>query len=403
MQRYGEELFYDGTTGRMIPSTIFVGNVYTMRLKHMVEDKWNARGEGRREQRTHQPTGGRGNQGGLRIGEMERDALIGHGITQFLRESLMKRSDGTVMTICNGCGTVPIYNEKEKFVVCSLCDGPVQFVGTTSSDFELLPTLKRSIMTTSKVEIPYSLEVLNKELATYMNMSMRMLTAKDIKQITKYKLQNLSKEQIKELLNKELEAKLLPDLYEPKVKEEEPKVSVTDEQLEKLGANSEILEEKDEEEEEVPKITVEEAKKIVDAHQATLNAVNSDKGDEQIYEDVDDISVVQSVVQSQPQQVPYVLMPLTAVAPPMAMVQSQIPNAPATLVVDTSRQAMEAQGFPEPNQIKTKSILKRPNSPSRFSKSAPQTGFTVNKLDNNISEASSVPSNTKVTIIKEGQ
>jgi hypothetical protein len=337
---------------------------------------------------------------------MERDALIGHGITQFLRESLMKRSDGTVMTLCNGCGTVPIYNEKENFVVCPLCDGPVQFVGTTSSDFELLPTLKRSIMTTSKVEIPYSLEVLNKELATYMNMSMRMLTAKDMKQITKYKLQNLSKDQIKELLNKELEPRLLPDLYEPKVKEEEPKVSVTDEQLEKLGANSEILEEKDEEEE-VPKISVEEAKKIVDAHQSSLqeakNAINSDKGDEQIYEDIDDISVVPSVVQSQPTQVPYVLMPLTAVAPPMAMVQSQIPNAPATLVVDTSRQAMEAQGFPEPNQIKTKSILKRPNSPSRFSKPAPQTGFTVNKLDNSISEASSVPSNTKVTIIKEGQ
>jgi hypothetical protein len=87
----------------------------------------------------------------------------------------------------------------------------------------------------------------------------------------------------------------------------------------------------------------------------------------------------------------------------MAMVQSQIPNAPATLVVDTSRQAMEAQGFPEQTQFRPKSILKRPNSPSRFSKSAPQTGFTVNKLDNVISEASSVPSNTKVTIIKEGQ
>lgn len=86
-----------------------------MRLKHMVQDKWNARAEGRREQRTHQPTGGRGNQGGLRIGEMERDALVGHGITSFLNESIMKRADGSSAIVCNGCGTIPIYNEKENF------------------------------------------------------------------------------------------------------------------------------------------------------------------------------------------------------------------------------------------------------------------------------------------------
>lgn len=90
-----------------------MGVVYGMRLKHMTEDKWNARGEGRREQRTHQPTGGRGNEGGLKIGEMERDAICAHGITSFIQESMMKRSDGTSFIVCNGCGTIPIYNERQ--------------------------------------------------------------------------------------------------------------------------------------------------------------------------------------------------------------------------------------------------------------------------------------------------
>jgi DNA-directed RNA polymerase beta subunit len=56
----------------------------------MVEDKWNARGEGRREQKTRLPTGGRGNQGGLRIGEMERDSLIAHSISYFIKETYNK-------------------------------------------------------------------------------------------------------------------------------------------------------------------------------------------------------------------------------------------------------------------------------------------------------------------------
>ena len=150
LHKYGEELMYDGTTGSMIPATMFVGTVYTMRLKHMVEDKWNARGEGRREIRTHQPTGGRGNQGGLRIGEMERDAITAHGISAFLRESFMKRADGASMIVCNGCGTVPIINPTEKFEICPLCSGPLQFIGETPTNLELVPTIKRSTSTFSK-------------------------------------------------------------------------------------------------------------------------------------------------------------------------------------------------------------------------------------------------------------
>jgi DNA-directed RNA polymerase II subunit RPB2 len=185
VERYGNEILYDGTSGVQIPSTIFIGQCYTMRLKHMTEDKWNARAEGRREQRTHQPTGGRGNEGGLRIGEMERDAIVGHGMTMFTRESIMKRGDGETFLICNGCGTIPIYNEAEDLYVCSLCDGPVQYSGKTVSTLELIPPTKRSLATFSKVEMPYVVKLLEQEMSTYMNLGMRFLTGKNVARLPK--------------------------------------------------------------------------------------------------------------------------------------------------------------------------------------------------------------------------
>jgi DNA-directed RNA polymerase II subunit RPB2 len=421
LQRYGEEILYDGTTGTMIPSTIFMGNVYTMRLKHMVEDKWNARGLGRREQRTHQPTGGRGNQGGLRIGEMERDALIGHGISNFLRESLMKRSDGSEILVCNGCGSVPIYNEKNSFYLCSLCDGPVQFVGDNISNFELLPTLKRSVASFSKVEIPYSLEVLNKELNTYMNIYLRFLTSKDITHLRKTKLRGLNEKEIKELLNTELVPRVLKDLYEPEIHTEIEEPKASEEQLAQLG-----VEEQDVEEEEaaasaapsatLPELIIKEAKK-------SLDAIMDDS-------DVDDITVEQSIVGSGPSQLQapiqqsvqlvqpsqmMMMMPVTAMptmVPAASLVQSQLPNAPPTLVVDTSPQAMMAQGLPSmAEEVRPRSILRRPNSPSRF-RSASPTGrtptptFSINKLDNgngsNMESGPPVSSSTRVNIVKEG-
>jgi DNA-directed RNA polymerase II subunit RPB2 len=185
MERYGNEILYDGTTGVQIPSAIFIGQCYTMRLKHMTEDKWNARGQGRREQRTHQPTGGRGNEGGLRIGEMERDAIVGHGISMFVRESIMKRGDGETFLVCNGCGTIPIYNESEKFYVCPLCDGPLEYSGKTVNTLELIPPVKRSLATFSKIEMPYVVKLLDQELSTYMNIGMRFLTNKNLERLPK--------------------------------------------------------------------------------------------------------------------------------------------------------------------------------------------------------------------------
>ena len=102
---YGSEVLYNGQTGEQMEVDIFVGPIYYQRLKQMVEDKINYRSTGPKKLLTHQPTQGRSNEGGMRIGEMERDGLISHGMSKFLHESLMDRSDGTTVQFDRERGT----------------------------------------------------------------------------------------------------------------------------------------------------------------------------------------------------------------------------------------------------------------------------------------------------------
>jgi hypothetical protein len=181
IQRQGEEIMYSGTTGKMFTTSVFIGPLYFMRLKHLTQDKINSRASGRKEIRTHQPTGGRGNEGGMRIGEMERDALVAHGVTDFLQESMMKRSDGTSFVVCNGCGTIPIYNPGQNLYVCPTCDGPLKFQGETADTLGLILPVKKSRATFSTIEVPYALKLLDQELTTFMNAGFRFVTARHMR------------------------------------------------------------------------------------------------------------------------------------------------------------------------------------------------------------------------------
>jgi DNA-directed RNA polymerase beta subunit len=92
---YGHEYMYNGQSGEMIQTEIFMGPTYYIRSKLMVDDKINYRTTGPKTMLTHQPTEGRADGGGLRIGEMERDIIVAHGMSKFMNESSMERSDGT--------------------------------------------------------------------------------------------------------------------------------------------------------------------------------------------------------------------------------------------------------------------------------------------------------------------
>ena len=94
MHRYGDEVLYSGFTGEQIRADVFIGPTFYFRLKHMVEDKINYRGRGPVATLTRQPVRGRAIEGGLRIGEMEKDVLLARGMTTFLREVYMDKSDG---------------------------------------------------------------------------------------------------------------------------------------------------------------------------------------------------------------------------------------------------------------------------------------------------------------------
>lgn len=137
---YGHEILYNGHTGEMMPVEIFMGPTYYLRLKHMVEDKINYTTRGPRKLLTHQPVEGRSNEGGLRIGEMERDALVSHGASKFLHESLMDRSDAAEVSF-----------DVENGVL------------------DARPDIK------TKLELPYSMNVFSKELEA-MHISMKLIS-----------------------------------------------------------------------------------------------------------------------------------------------------------------------------------------------------------------------------------
>jgi DNA-directed RNA polymerase I subunit RPA2 len=103
---HGNEPMYSGITGDEFEADIFMGVVYYQRLRHMVSDKYQVRATGAVHELTHQPVKGRKRAGGVRFGEMERDALLAHGVAFLARDRLMNCSDSHRAYVCAHCGSM---------------------------------------------------------------------------------------------------------------------------------------------------------------------------------------------------------------------------------------------------------------------------------------------------------
>jgi DNA-directed RNA polymerase II subunit RPB2 len=177
----GNQLLYNGMTGEQLGSDIYIGPTYYMRLKHMVKDKINYRARGPNTVLTHQPVQGRANDGGLRIGEMERDGVLAHGMSYFLNESFLVRGDEYYIAVCNKTGALSIYNESKNLFLSPMADGPINFINNPDGTINIKNVSKfgRSF---SILRVPYSLKLLIQELQV-MNVQMRIITDENVDQL----------------------------------------------------------------------------------------------------------------------------------------------------------------------------------------------------------------------------
>ena len=93
MEASGQVSLVDGRTGETFDRKVTVGNIYMMKLHHLVDDKIHARSIGPYSLVTQQPLGGKAQFGGQRFGEMEVWALEAYGAAYTLQEMLTVKSD----------------------------------------------------------------------------------------------------------------------------------------------------------------------------------------------------------------------------------------------------------------------------------------------------------------------
>jgi DNA-directed RNA polymerase II subunit RPB2 len=154
LEPQGNEILYNGFTGRQMETSIFMGPVYYQRLRHCSADKMHSRSSGPLVMLTRQPAEGRAREGGLRFGEMERDCVASHGVAEFTKERLMECSDLFRCWSCADCGLIAIVNPKDGIWICKGCGNTTNFAA---------------------IEIPYAYKLLLQELET-MCISSRIVT-----------------------------------------------------------------------------------------------------------------------------------------------------------------------------------------------------------------------------------
>ncbi|KAJ8601877.1 hypothetical protein CTAYLR_002701 [Chrysophaeum taylorii] len=157
----GKDMLYSGVSGEPLRAYIFMGPVFYQKLKHMVMDKMHARARGPRAQLTRQPTEGRSRDGGLRLGEMERDCLISYGAANLITERLMISSDAFDVYVCEKCGLL------------GYSTAPPDSERSTSTMHTSWCQNCRSDEFMARIRIPYACKLLFQELQS-MNVTPRL-------------------------------------------------------------------------------------------------------------------------------------------------------------------------------------------------------------------------------------
>eukprot|EP00595_Chromulina_sp_UTEXLB2642_P003426 CAMPEP_0196768470 /NCGR_PEP_ID=MMETSP1095-20130614/42811_1 /TAXON_ID=96789 ORGANISM="Chromulina nebulosa, Strain UTEXLB2642" /NCGR_SAMPLE_ID=MMETSP1095 /ASSEMBLY_ACC=CAM_ASM_000446 /LENGTH=463 /DNA_ID=CAMNT_0042138141 /DNA_START=1104 /DNA_END=2495 /DNA_ORIENTATION=- len=158
---YGSETLYNGMTGNVMQAEIFIGIVFYQRLRHMVSDKSQVRSTGTVTALTRQPVKGRKNHGGIRLGEMERDSLLSHGVSFCLHDRLMNCSDSHLAYVCNKCGgLISVYSQN----VDNINDGNGLYGGRAIRPTQMCTTCK-SAKHVKPINLPFVYRYLLNELA----------------------------------------------------------------------------------------------------------------------------------------------------------------------------------------------------------------------------------------------
>jgi len=148
----GKEVMYDGKTGRRFEAKIFIGCSFYMRLDHLVSNKLQSRARGPVTLLTRQPTEGRSKEGGLRLGEMEKDCLLAHGAVLTLKERF--DSDKVVLPVCKGCGMIVVHDKIKNRYFCSICGDNADIVNVEMSHaFKLMLDELKSLLIYPKLII----------------------------------------------------------------------------------------------------------------------------------------------------------------------------------------------------------------------------------------------------------